>query len=99
MKLILYDDNFKVIDLVEGIKKPFVNGNNVTWEDGSLSGINLPFLLLEDEVTVETVTKEILAFDKKNEYVKVDEIAQLQEENKMNAMAIMELAELLMGGE
>jgi hypothetical protein len=62
----------------ENIKQPIVSDNNLVWEEGSLHGINLPFLLLEDEVsTVDVLTDEVIALDKKSQYPKID----LEKEN------------------
>jgi hypothetical protein len=71
MKLVMYDNSNVAVKTIQNIRSPVVNGNSIEWEGGSLSGINLPFLLLEDDVTVNGgVTDEIKAFDKKEEYPK-----------------------------
>ncbi|OLS39150.1 hypothetical protein [Bacillus sp. MRMR6] len=105
MKIVLYKDA-QVISIVDEVYNPIVNGNNITWDDGSLTGIKTEFLLLDDLIIVSgEVTPEIIAQDKKLLFGKKDEVAglkaQLQEAkeaNEMNAMAIMELAEMLLGG-
>jgi hypothetical protein len=61
----------KIVSIIEKIKSPVVEGNNVEWEDGSLGGINLPFLLLDDDVDIfDVVTEEVIALDKKNSFPK-----------------------------
>jgi hypothetical protein len=72
MKLVIYGHDNAVIDVIKGVTNPVIDGNNVTWEGGSINGINLPFCLLEDEVAVTTVTDEVVAADKKGEFNKVD---------------------------
>lgn len=103
MKLVLYDEEtLEVRRVEEDIRSPVVDGNNVIWEVGSLHGIKLPFLLLEDDVEVhESVDEAIIGLNLSEQYLKVDlleENKKLKEENKLNAMAIMELAEMIFGG-
>lgn len=81
MKIVVYDFDKKVVDVIDDIKHPKVSGNRVDWEGGSTEN-NLPFLLLEDSVEInETITDEIIALDKKSEFAKVDELAELKAEN------------------
>lgn len=73
MKLVLYDDNSNIIETFENVLYPVVDGNNVEWEGGSLSGINRPFCLLDDHVTVtEVLTDDIRALCLKEQFLKVD---------------------------
>lgn len=72
MKLVIYGHDNAVLDVIEGVTSPVIDGNNVTWEGGSINGINLPFCLLDDSVVVNTVTDEVIAADKKGEHAKVD---------------------------
>ena len=71
MKIVIYNGD-KAVDVIHGVINPVVNENNVEWEGGSLNGVNLPFLLLDDDLVVEEVTDEVIALDKKSEHVKVD---------------------------
>ena len=72
MKIVIYNAEKKVVDVIKGVNNPEVSDNNVEWEGGSLNGVNLPFLLLDDDLVVEEVTDEVIALDKKSEHVKVD---------------------------
>jgi hypothetical protein len=73
MKLVLYDNSNVVVKTIKNIRSPVVEGNNIEWEEGSLSGINLPFLLLEEDVTVpEELTDEIKELDKRTAHPKKD---------------------------
>jgi hypothetical protein len=73
MKLVLYDNSNLVVKTIENIRSPFVEGNSIDWEEGSISGINLPFLLLDDDVTVSgKLTDEIKDLDKRATYPKKD---------------------------
>jgi hypothetical protein len=72
MKIVIYNADKSVVDVIHGVTNPVVSDNNVEWEGGSLGGINLPFLLLDDDVAVEVVTDEIIALDKKSAHTKVD---------------------------
>lgn len=69
MKLVIYDQDHNIKEIRENILSPVVEGNDVRWEGGSLTGIKFPFILLDDEVEVgETITNEIILMDKKKEY-------------------------------
>lgn len=83
----------------ENIKQPIVSDNNVVWEEGSLHGINLPFLLLEDDVVIaDAVTDTIIVLDKKSQYPKIDldkENADLKARQDLMQQA---LDDLILGG-
>ncbi|WP_226085638.1 hypothetical protein [Mesobacillus sp. S13] len=69
MKLVIYDQEHNIKEIRENILSPVVEGNDVRWEGGSLTGIKFPFILLDDELEVgETLTDEIIQLDKKEEY-------------------------------
>ena len=72
MKIVIYNADKSVVDVIENVVNPVVSDNNVEWEGGSLSGINLPFLLVDDDAEVDEVTDETIALDKKSEHAKVD---------------------------
>jgi hypothetical protein len=92
VKVIIFDEEKKVIETFENIKSPVVDGNNVFWEDGSLGGINLPFLLLEDDIQVnELVTDEVMSQDKKTQFPKVD----LKSRLEAAEMAIISLMDFM----
>ena len=105
MKLALYH-NSKILQVFENVASPVVQGNTVSWETGSIS--DGEFLLLDDSVEVaDTVTEELVNWDQKENFVKekppdteelLSRLLEAEKENEMNALAIMELAELLLGG-
>jgi hypothetical protein len=72
LKIVIYTDDKTIADVIENVVNPVVSDNNVEWEGGSLNGINLPFLLLDDDAAIEEVTDETIALDKKSAHVKVD---------------------------
>ena len=78
MKLVLYNDQLRVVEVVEEIVSPQVVDNDATWADGSMTGIKLDFLLLEDGIEVNESVEELMQLDKKKDYQKVD----LLKENK-----------------
>jgi hypothetical protein len=80
MKLVLYDNSNVVVKTIENIRSPVVEGDIIEWEEGSLSGINLPFLLLDDVIEIaEVITDEIKTFDKKEQFTKADLVKENQE--------------------
>jgi hypothetical protein len=98
MKLVFYNAENKVVDAIENVSNPSIDGNNVEWEGGSLAGANLPFLLLDDDISVDTVTDDIIALDKKSQYPKVDlakENADLKARQELMQKA---LDDLILGG-
>ena len=103
MKLVIYNEEKDVIDVTEYIEDPEISGNDIEWLGGSMTDVKLPFILLADDVEVgDKVTKELLVLDEKDEYTKIDlyeENRRLRAINNMNSMAIMELAQIVLGGE
>lgn len=78
MNLILYDESRTVVEVI-GVQTPVVNNNNVQWEDGSIQGINLPFIIVEDQVGMgDVLSDEMISKDKKSNYLKKD----LEKENE-----------------
>jgi hypothetical protein len=98
LKIIIYTDDKTIADVIENVVNPVVSDNNVEWEGGSLTGINLPFLLLDDDAAVEAVTDETIALDKKSAHVKVD-LAQENADLKAR-LELMQSAvdDLILGG-
>ena len=71
MKIVIYTKNNKVLEILEDVQNPVVEEDVLTWDDGSLTGIKQEFILLDDNVPVETdLTEEIIALDQKSKYVK-----------------------------
>lgn len=98
MKLILYNKDNQIVEVIEKVVNPVVQDNNVEWEGGSINGINLPFLLLNDDVLVEEVTEEFIILDKKKEHEKV-ELAKENTELKAKQILMQEaLDDLILGG-
>lgn len=95
MKLVIYDEAYNIVDKVENIQNPVVDGNTVIWEGGSMGGINLPFVLLENTVEVNEMSAEKEALDKKEQYKKKD----LAKENNDLKKQLTDLSfELMMKG-
>jgi hypothetical protein len=85
MKLILYDDNNKVLDIRADINVIEVSDHKVVWETGNLNGIKANFIVLPDEVFVaEEVTSEIVSRDIKSNLVKVDLVKENEALKKAN---------------
>lgn len=101
MKLVIYKDN-EIIQTFEGLEGVEVDGNNITWSTGSAKEVNVDFIVLDNEVEIpDELTSTIISLDKKDTIKKIDlyeENRKLKEENQLNALAIMELAEIISGG-
>jgi hypothetical protein len=79
MKIVLYKGN-AVVEVEEGLENIEVKGNSVSWQRGRWQGIKLPFIILDDSVTVgDTVNEELLSLDQKESFTSTN----LEEENKM----------------
>jgi hypothetical protein len=80
MKLVLYDTSYNAVKTIENIRSPVVDGNSIEWEEGSLSGINLPFLLLDDAISITgAISDGIKNLDKKEQFAKTDLVKENQE--------------------
>jgi hypothetical protein len=99
MKLVLYNDSNVVVETIENIHLPTVKENSVEWEDGSLTGINLPFCLFDDDADIpEVITDEIKALDNKEQFKKRDlakENAVLKARLESAEMAIISLMDFM----
>lgn len=91
MKLVLYTEDYNVLDIIENIQNPQVESNNVEWDTGALHGINVPFLLLEDDVEINEITTGIIALDKRNQFVKVNLEQEYKQLKKQQADLSFEL--------
>jgi regulator of RNase E activity RraA len=107
MKIAIYLQSGMLATVLEGITNPKLTCNELTFDQGSITGIDENHILLDDSTEVPETLEEATALDQKEQYTieKVDEVAELKaqlqaarEENEMNALAIMELAELVLGG-
>jgi hypothetical protein len=99
MKLVLYDTSYNAVKTIENIRSPVVDGNNIEWEEGSLSGINLPFLLLDDAISITgVITEGIEKLDKKEQFAKTDlakENHELKARLESAEMAIISLMDFM----
>jgi hypothetical protein len=98
MKLVIYDAN-KIVEVIENVVNPRVNENSVEWEGGSLSGINLPFLLLDEDAQVfEEVTDQLISNDRKSEFLKVDLAKENADLKATQTLMQKALDDLILGG-
>lgn len=91
MKLVLYTDDYNILDVIENVENPVVKENNVDWNIGSLQNINVPFLLLEDDVDVSTISHATISQDKKSQFVKVNLEQEFKQLKKQQADFVFEL--------
>ncbi|WEG14168.1 hypothetical protein PU629_07325 [Pullulanibacillus sp. KACC 23026] len=52
MKLVLYDSNDQVIEIVEGINNPKISDGSIQWDGGSLVGLKASYLFFDDSVSI-----------------------------------------------
>lgn len=52
MKLVLYQDD-KAIAIYPGVINPTKTESGVKWDTGELSGVSVPFILVNEEVEIE----------------------------------------------
>lgn len=53
MKIVLYNkETKKVIEVIEGIVDPVVDGIRITWNGGMLDGLRCGFLIVEDDAVI-----------------------------------------------
>lgn len=78
MKLVLFNDENRVLDIQEGMQQVTTGENEVSWQDGAIKGIKTNFVVLADEVEVgDVVTEDVLSKDMKHNLKKRD----LEKEN------------------
>jgi hypothetical protein len=107
LQIVLFQGK-NVLNVIDNVVDIKIEGNSITWQDGAIRDVKVDYLIVDDDVEIgPVIDDEIIALDKKAQYIfeKVDEVAELKaqlqgarEENEMNALAIMELAELVLGG-
>lgn len=92
MKIVLFNDNLDVIQVIGSAENIVADGKNVSWEGGEIRGITGDFLILNDEVEVSYISsfEELEPLDKKEQFQNVD----LEQENKelKNRLEAAELA-------
>ncbi|KON87330.1 hypothetical protein AF332_11165 [Sporosarcina globispora] len=94
MKILLYDANKTVIDVIDNVQKPYVEDDNIFWVEGSLLGVKVQYSIVDDTVEVikgDTMTEEIINSDKKSECI--SEKDRLTQENA-ELRSRLEIAEL-----
>lgn len=70
-----------------------VTNDAVTWTDGKLGNIKLDFILVDNPVSKgDTVTDEMLAADRKSEFM--DEIEQLKTRLETSEMALIQMMDM-----
>jgi len=101
MQIVLHDD-VKILDIIKDVGGIVISGKNIDWNEGRLGEVGAFFVIVDDTLIVELLSlDEIKLNDKSSDYKKesTEEIMQrLTEENEMNSLAIMELAEMMLGG-
>jgi hypothetical protein len=89
MKLVFYTEQNKVVEVLNNIIEPEVEGNSVSWKGGELKSIRIPFLLVDDtEVSKgDDVTDDLLANDKKAEFKSEKERLRAENEDLKRQLA------------
>lgn len=100
MQLVLHDGN-AILDVIPQVYGIVISGTTIEWQGGRLQEVAASFAVVDDSVDVSNVTlAEIIANDVSDTY-KVEsaeeKMQRLTEESEMNSMAIMELAEMMLG--
>jgi hypothetical protein len=92
MKLVFYDDNNNVLDITKGVISPSVTSDSVEWTNGSVKGVKVNFILVDDTVEIgDTVTSENIAADQKENFKKVDQLSEIKKLKSQNAEIIFKL--------
>jgi hypothetical protein len=61
MKIVLFNDDKKVIMVQENVENPIQMGTrDVVWGDGGIHGIDTNYVILPDEVNFEDVSDEVI---------------------------------------
>lgn len=62
MKIVLYNkEDKRVMEIIENITNPVVNGIKITWDGGMLDGLRCGFMIVEDDTEIgETIIEEEL---------------------------------------
>lgn len=87
MYLVLFDEEIIQTFQIDG--NISVKENDVIWSTGRITGIQTPFIIVDVEPTA--ITDEVLASDRKSEFVK-DEVTVLKEENQQLKSDMEQLA-------
>lgn len=104
MILVIYNEDNEVLETFQDVSNPVVDGASVAWDGGGLVDIKHPFLILDDNADVsDYVTNELIALDKKKEFIKVDVtveelriLKKRQDETENTILFLMDIS--LMGG-
>lgn len=107
MKVTIYKKDGTFATVLDDINNPLLTHDQLTFDGGSLSGFDENHILLDDAASPPATLEEAKLLDQSAQYTfkEVDEIAELKkqlqaerEANEMNALALMELAEIVLGG-
>jgi hypothetical protein len=110
VQLILFDKStLEVKEALQDVTNPIIEGQDISWEGGSMKEVSLPFIIIEDlEEVADKLTNEILGQDQSEKYLKVDlskenqklkeDIRRLQEDNVNIMLALTSVYESLNGG-
>lgn len=100
MQLVLHDGN-AILDVIPQVYGIVISGTTIEWEAGRLREVSADYAVVDDSIDVSSVTlADIIASDVSANYVVESTEARMQrlaEESEMNSMAIMELAEMMLG--
>jgi hypothetical protein len=87
VKIILYDNDFTVIDVIEGVKSHKVEDSNIFWDDvngapNSLQGLNCNFEVVEDDFDQTGLSSTSFSNAKLNDEIqkKIDELSMVCEQ-------------------
>jgi len=100
MKIVLYNDEYEVLEVMENIHNLSIGDNYLKWDTGEMGGLKCNFIVLKDDESIDDqVTHDHISKDQKGNFVRIDLFAEnaiLKMENEMNAMAIMELTQIIL---
>ncbi|WP_044639730.1 hypothetical protein [Risungbinella massiliensis] len=85
MKILITDDQQVVVDITENVLKPELDGNQITWEKGTIFYPVEKVAIVDDTLTVTLGDLFDPTNDKKEEFRKINtkaEIERLKEENR-----------------
>jgi hypothetical protein len=101
MKLVIFNEENTVLEIIENIAQPVAGEKTVKWEGGQMD-TELPFILVGDDVPVgETVTEDMKAQDQKAAHPLRDllkENEELRQELALTNADLMGLMEYVFGG-
>ena len=105
MKLIIYNDNNEIVESIE-VNNPVITSDLISWDNGSMSLPNLPYIILDDTIEVgEDVNEVMISQDRKSDFVKLsleeenavlkEKLNQMEEKTNFHENILVELASVL----